>query len=114
MVAPTKIRCAVVTITADDNGMPNINASEFEPRFRPSDLLPWADPYIAGLVRKLQAEVRSERQPTTRQPTTIVEDVATLRAELEPSWSHDEQEIAPSDRPTLETEPRFTELESVG
>jgi len=25
------------------------------------DLLPWADPYIAGLIRKLQAEVRAER-----------------------------------------------------
>ncbi len=28
---------------------------------KPSALLPWADPYIAGLVRRLQSEVRFER-----------------------------------------------------
>ncbi len=28
---------------------------------RPSTMLPWADPYIAGLVRRLQSEVRFER-----------------------------------------------------
>jgi len=28
---------------------------------RPSDMLPWADPYIARLVNRLQEEVRSER-----------------------------------------------------
>jgi hypothetical protein len=28
---------------------------------KPSALVPWADPYIAGLVRKLQSEARLER-----------------------------------------------------
>lgn len=28
---------------------------------KPSTLVPWADPYIAGLVRRLQSEVRFER-----------------------------------------------------
>ena len=28
---------------------------------RPKDLLPWADPYIAGLVHKLKAEIMAER-----------------------------------------------------
>jgi hypothetical protein len=28
---------------------------------KPSELVPWADPYIAGLVRRLQSEVRMER-----------------------------------------------------
>ncbi|WP_146584617.1 hypothetical protein [Posidoniimonas polymericola] len=40
-------------------------------RFRPSDLVPWADPYIASLVRKLQREVREERdaaQATSSSP----------------------------------------------
>jgi hypothetical protein len=26
------------------------------------DVLPWADPYVAGLIRKLQDEVRFERR----------------------------------------------------
>ena len=31
-----------------------------QPRFRPSDLLPWADPHIRSLVEQLQEEVREE------------------------------------------------------
>ena len=30
-------------------------------RLSARDLLPWADPYIAGLIRRLQAEVKAER-----------------------------------------------------
>jgi hypothetical protein len=30
-------------------------------RYKPSALVPWADPYIAGLVRRLQSEVRFDR-----------------------------------------------------
>lgn len=30
-------------------------------RARPSDMLPWADPYIASLIDRLQDEVRNER-----------------------------------------------------
>jgi hypothetical protein len=26
------------------------------------EVLPWADPYVAGLIKKLQEEVRAERQ----------------------------------------------------
>ncbi|MBX3432146.1 MAG: hypothetical protein KF847_02240 [Pirellulales bacterium] len=33
---------------------------------RPSEMLPWADPTIAGLVRRLQNDVRSERAATSR------------------------------------------------
>ncbi|MEM9660288.1 MAG: hypothetical protein AAF961_18140 [Planctomycetota bacterium] len=36
------------------------------PSRRPSQLLPWADPYIAGLVTQLQAEVRRERSTGDR------------------------------------------------
>ncbi|MEM1304474.1 MAG: hypothetical protein AAGG46_06240 [Planctomycetota bacterium] len=96
MVAPTKIRCAVVAITADNNGMTDdASNTNLTPRFRPSDLVPWADPYIAGLVRKLQAEVRSERKPVNR-----VAELSTLRAELELPWhadSDDEQATPPVD-----------------
>ncbi len=66
MVAPRRVRkvfCTVVRVPqVDDRKM---NASN---RFsnRPSDLLPWADPYIARLVTKLQNEVRNERAQVQR------------------------------------------------
>ena len=90
MVAPRKTRkifCTVVRVSvADDSGMRASN-----PRFdndslnnpimsRPSDLLPWADPYIARLVAKLQNEVRDERT----QARVVSQDSRSCLAELEP------------------------------
>ena len=58
MVAPSKTRrlvCNVVRVAERPDEVPG--------RFirKPSALVPWADPYIAGLVRRLQSEVRMER-----------------------------------------------------
>jgi hypothetical protein len=58
MVASTKTRRVVCTI---------VRVAEEPAALRerlvrkPSTLLPWADPYIAGLVRRVQSEVRMER-----------------------------------------------------
>lgn len=76
MVNASKIRCVVVVATPEVIGMnertPNSNddvqrstfrmgtSYQSKPRFRPSDLLPWADPHIRSLVEQLQAEVREE------------------------------------------------------
>lgn len=51
MIARKRIRCIVVEVgtTADRRPMAR-------------DLLPWADPYVAGLIKKLQDEVRYERR----------------------------------------------------
>jgi hypothetical protein len=58
MVAPRKIRCLVIEVPSEMAAMsPRTRA-----RFRPSQLVPWADPYIASLVHKLQNEVRHERR----------------------------------------------------
>ncbi len=51
MYAPRQIRCVVIEVPADQTG---------RSRIRPSQLLPWSDPTIAGLVSKLQDEVRRE------------------------------------------------------
>ncbi len=63
MTSQTKIRCTVVSMPTETVGMSNAT----QPRFRPSDLLPWADPYIASLVHKLQNEVREERRESRLQ-----------------------------------------------
>ena len=70
MVAPRntkKIYCTIVRVPT----MPERVADRLA---RPSDLLPWADPYIARLVENLQQEVRSERMTSA----------TSLQAELEP------------------------------
>ncbi len=48
-----KIRCFVVRIPEEDSAVP--------PHAAWREALPWADPYILGLIRKLQEEVRQER-----------------------------------------------------
>jgi hypothetical protein len=54
---------------------------------RPSDLLPWADPYIAQLVRNLQHEVRHER--SRRQPVLTTSPIVTFPIDAaEPARSH--------------------------
>lgn len=94
MVAPRKTRkifCTVVRVSvADDNSMQANNQrfdsqhtnrlSDMLPATRPSDLLPWADPYIARLVTKLQDEVRDERTQTRK----VSRIAGNCLAELEP------------------------------
>lgn len=65
MVADQIIRCAVVCVPADSSRMDVSDQS----RFRPSDLVPWADPYIASLVHKLQREVREEADARRKEAT---------------------------------------------
>jgi hypothetical protein len=58
MVAVNKSRRVVCTLVRVAEAPPQAS-----PQFirKPSALVPWADPYIAGLVRRLQSEVRLER-----------------------------------------------------
>jgi hypothetical protein len=54
MVASNRIHCTVVAV--------EVSSNRISPRRVEKDLLPWADPYVAQLIRKLQDEVRQERQ----------------------------------------------------
>lgn len=59
MVAFNRVRCTVVAV------------SEMSPRgisrgAIARDVLPWADPYVAQLIKKLQDEVRAERRQKSR------------------------------------------------
>ena len=58
MVASNKTRRVVCTIVRVSEE-PAVKRERFVRK--PSTLVPWADPYIAGLVRRLQSEVRMER-----------------------------------------------------
>ena len=54
MVARTRIHCLVVAVPEHE-----LDAS---PGALSREVLPWADPYVAGLIKKLQDEVRRERK----------------------------------------------------
>lgn len=53
MVASNRIRCTVVAVPVSNRVSARRVAQE---------LLPWADPYVAQLIRNLQDEVRYERR----------------------------------------------------
>lgn len=74
MVTTHQIRCIIVHVADETTNMnlpspSNKHNNEFlrvnapsSPRFRPSDLVPWSDPCIAGLIHKLQNEVRDDQE----------------------------------------------------
>ena len=55
MVAFNRIRCKVVAVAGSDDVLLSRGAMA-------RDIVPWADPYVAQLIKKLQDEVRLERQ----------------------------------------------------
>jgi hypothetical protein len=55
MVARNRVHCTVVAVPVLADRWTSRGAIA-------RDLLPWADPYVAQLIRNLQDEVREERQ----------------------------------------------------
>jgi len=55
MVALNRIRCTVIAASQPGDSYVSRGALA-------RDVLPWADPYVAQLIRKLQDEVRFERR----------------------------------------------------
>src|SRR5262245_46203430 len=72
-----KIRCIVVRVPEEDSAVP--------PRGAWREALPWADPYVLGLIRKLQDEVRSERAARfmAQREATATADDASLEVEYQ-------------------------------
>ena len=59
MVARNRIHCTVVAVpVSPERGL--------SPGAMARDLLPWADPYVAQLIKNLQEEVRQERSLRSR------------------------------------------------
>lgn len=85
MVAPRKTKkvfCTIVRLpAADDRFMVASNRLTS----RPSELVPWADPYIAQLVQRLQDEVRDERN-TASAGHALRADLDPPSPSCEPDW----------------------------
>lgn len=80
MLTTPQIRCFVVTAGAETDRMAASNEPHrTQPRFRPSDLVPWADPHIRSLIEQLQEEVRDEkalrREAAATDPWSAMDDV---------------------------------------
>jgi hypothetical protein len=75
MVASSRIRCTVVAVEVSSNQYSSLRIAK--------DLLPWADPYVAQLIRNLQDEVRQERRAHSRarcyEPAFAAGDISTSR-----------------------------------
>jgi hypothetical protein len=59
MVAFNRVRCTVVAVSELDKPCQTRGALA-------RDVLPWADPYVAQLIKNLQKEVREERRLQSR------------------------------------------------
>ncbi len=59
MVAFNRVRCTVVAVSQPENQILSRGVLARE-------VLPWADPYVAQLIKKLQHEVREERRLQSR------------------------------------------------
>jgi hypothetical protein len=59
MVAFNRVRCSVVAMKIQENESLSRGALARE-------VLPWADPYVAQLIKNLQDEVRAERRQAAR------------------------------------------------
>ncbi len=85
MVAPlsTSQRIVCTAVRIDEPGVSRGNRLAF----KPSALVPWADPYIAGLVRRLQSEVRFERAAVA-EPLAVAPhaDLEPPTPSFEPDW----------------------------
>jgi hypothetical protein len=75
MVASNRIHCTVIAV--------EVRPVRCSSRGVVRDLLPWADPYVAQLIRNLQNEVRQERQKLScvrhYEPAIATCDVSTSR-----------------------------------
>jgi len=86
-----KIRCHIITVAADGESANARDESPRGARFRPSDLVPWADPYIAGLIHKLQDEVRREGRPAP----AVKQGLGAPVADLEWPWEDRGEDYQP-------------------
>lgn len=66
-------------------------------RLASRDLLPWADPYIARLIRNLQDEVREERAARREKAFSSPALIDPLHSELAPTPDDDHLDFSDPD-----------------
>lgn len=74
----TRIRCHVLEVDREDDWLPR--------RSNPRDLLPWADPYIASLVQRLEQRFEGDRADDQRSNPFATDEVECAAEVLDDGW----------------------------
>jgi hypothetical protein len=77
---PARIRCQVIEVPTQDDWLSRRGGG-------PRELLPWADPYIAGLMRRLEDRFESADGFDTSDP--FADDEPTSLAIFDDGWQED-------------------------
>src|SRR5262245_65939458 len=77
----SRIRCHVIEVPTDDDWLSRRGS-------QPRELLPWADPYIAGLMRKLQRRSAAVDEQDSSDPFQG-EDAEASVAVYDDGWPED-------------------------
>ena len=76
-----RIRCHVLEVDRDDDWLPRRNS--------PRDLLPWADPYIASLVHRLEQRYDSDEAAEDLCDPFAADDAPFCPAGFDDGWWDD-------------------------
>jgi hypothetical protein len=95
--APARIRCHVLEVPADDGWLARRGGG-------PRELLPWADPYIAGLMRRLHDRFDDTDDVDSSNPFTPVE-ASESSANFDDGWEEDAFMPRPLEAPRIHSYP---------
>jgi hypothetical protein len=94
---PSRIRCQVVEVPTEDDWLSRRSSA-------PRELLPWADPYIAGLMRRLERRGPAAEEQDACDPFEA-EDVASSAAVFDDGWQEDAFMPRPLEAPRFHSYP---------
>jgi hypothetical protein len=77
----THIRCHVLEVDREDDWLPR--------RSTPRDLLPWADPYIASLVQRLEQRFEGDRADDPRCNPFATDELECGAEGFDDGWEFD-------------------------
>src|SRR5437660_7524331 len=90
---PSRIRCHVIEVPTEDDWLARRGSS-------PRELLPWADPYIATLMRRLEGRGAAVEELDACDPFDP-EDASASAASFDDGWQEDAFMPQPVEAPRI-------------
>ena len=97
LMMASRIRCHVIEVPTEDDWLSRRGGS-------PRELLPWADPYIAGLMRRLENRGQAADEPQASDPFEE-DDAASGSAVFDDGWQEDAFMPRPLEAPRFHSYP---------
>lgn len=85
-MSSARIRCQVLEVDRDDDWSPQTWSAQ---RSSPRDLLPWADPYIASLIHRLEQRYDSDEAAEDLCDPFAADDAPFCPAGFDDDWRDD-------------------------